>query len=974
MAYDFSKKTVSAKDLSKKRSDAVAASRKSKSKNNTVDAPEPITEDKISGSWEKDVVTLDEAKQQTKEAGSYLQAQDEEYRESQGIVQTVDTQKAGISESWNKDTVTLAEAQAQTGEAQRYVDAKTDQTNESMNDQDDVDQEARELPEYIDKDSELGRAAVASGQYRETERTGPSTVEIIRGMQPGGDRLERMAALLGVRGESSGSGDYGTDVSKGPLYVKTVTEGKSISQQMQGLFREGQEAGRGEGGISLQLDRNDYSTTSGLYERAEGAAGFVVDKFDTSTQKAVDKIPVPTIRKGVDTLQNVSVGAMEAVGGTVPLVAGVPMVGEVLIKEPKKFAQAIPTGLGLMTESVKQAAKDDPARLAGNIAGGILLGKASLKGAGSIGKGKVATGEIKSFKVDTTIKGSGLDIKTPKTPGQITSETFQHIAHRTDYTGPSPGKMIANKLDIAPSVPSTAKPVTMADAIFGKPTIRLRESVPVKNIVRDVAKDVVGKSPDGPYKSPGTIVKESMDSALEVKRPIMPDRSVSNVIGKGINDALPSGASPTGPYRTPGMIVQEGIGQAIKSKKNIVPDRSPTDIVLREIDMKLPSGASPAGPYRSPGSIARGVFDTALPKKASPTGPYKPVKSILRDEIRNVVNKYPGGKQKVRPSREPRGLTSVQPKKQPTWGSDQMEPVMSKRRPGEIPRDMPFDEPTTNVRVKKFIDQKYPTPDIAGGAKGKKFKTSADIFKPVKDTGVSTPSGSGGQMLLQVQKVEQVPKVTQAVKAKQVSKQKASELPAIKQRMETMNEFMAVETGVPRTLNQQVLGFRISEVAKTKSKAKTKQVQKVRQKQATKQVSKTRPVIVPKIASRAMVAIVPVQIVSTGSAQEILQVPVQKQEHTPIQKQKVGHVPKQKVGQVPKQEIMQDEILDQMPITEVVEKQMIRPHRKRKLLTIEGSRDPKKKSRKKSGKSHKVGGKVKKQQWYNPMDISFGEV
>jgi hypothetical protein len=754
MAYDFSKKTVSVKELSKKRSDAVAKSRsKSKSTNESIDN-EPVDTQKagISESWNKDTVTLAEARQQSREAGSYLQKRDQEYRESRGIVQTVDTQKAGISESWNKDTVTLAEARAQTGEAQRYIDAKTDQTNESMNDQDDVDQ--RELPEYIDKDSELGRAAVASGLYRVTERTGPSTVEIIRGMQPGGDRLERMAALLGVRGESSGSGDYGTDVSKGPLYVKTVTDGKSISQQVQGLFREGQEAGRGEGGISLQLDRNDYSTTSGLYERAEGAAGFVVDKFDTSTQKVVDKIPVPTIRKGVDTLQNVSVGAIEAVAGTVPLVAGVPMVGEVLIKEPKKFAQAIPIGLGLMTEAGKQAAKDDPARLAGNIAGGILLGKASLKGAGSIGKGKVATGEIKSFKVDTPIKGSGLDI--------------------------------------APSVPSTAKPVTMADAIFGKPTIRLRESVPVK---------------------------------------------------KDVYDALPFGASPTGPY--------------------------------------------------------------------------KPVKSILRDEIRNVVNKYPGGKQKVRPSREPRGLTPVQPKKQPTWYSDQMEPVMPKRRPGEIPRDMPFDEPPVNVRVKKFIDQKYPTPNIAGGAKGKKFKTSADIFKPVKDTGVSTPSGSGGQMLLQVQKVRQVPKVT-----------------------------------------------RISEVAKTKSKAKTKQVQKIRQKQATKQ--KTRLILVPKIASRAMAAIVPVQTVSTGSAQEILQVPVQKQEQNPIQKQKVRQVPKQK--------IMQDEMLDRMPITEVVEKQMIRPHRKRKLLTIEGFRDPKKKSRKKSGKSYKVGGKVKKQQWYNPMDISFGEV
>ena len=78
MAYDFSKKTVSVKDLSKKRKDAVAASRKSSSSSSSkIDTPIIEHDNVLSDSWQKDVITLEEAKQQTREAGSYLQAQQE---------------------------------------------------------------------------------------------------------------------------------------------------------------------------------------------------------------------------------------------------------------------------------------------------------------------------------------------------------------------------------------------------------------------------------------------------------------------------------------------------------------------------------------------------------------------------------------------------------------------------------------------------------------------------------------------------------------------------------------------------------------------------------------------------------------------------------------------------------------------------------------------------------------------------------
>lgn len=448
MAYDFSKKTVSVKDLSKKRKDAVAASRKSSSSSSSkIDTPIIEHDNVLSDSWQKDVITLEEAKQQTREAGSYLQAQQEEYRESQGIVQTVDTTKAGISESWNKDTVTLAEAQQQTGEAQEYINAKVDQSNEAIAQANAAQEQAQAapqpLPSQVDPDSPLGQAAIASGQYYAIRDEGhPTTIESIRQMQAHPDRTARMAALLGVRNEASGTGSEGTDVRRGPMYVKTVTEGKSIKEQMNGLFREGVDGANGEitEPSSVQFAKGNYATTYGIYQKAEtvankanAVAGRAIDAaFEvTPIEKVYDFILPGNV--GAGTIKDVNKGTVEAVTGMVPLVAGIPLAAEIAIREPEKVGSAVVLGAGLVAGSVKKQAEENPARLAGNIAGGLILGKVAGGSAKGTYKGVKGIRESRPTVADATqkVQVMGIDAEIPKVAtspniGKTAKDFFKH--------------------------------------------------------------------------------------------------------------------------------------------------------------------------------------------------------------------------------------------------------------------------------------------------------------------------------------------------------------------------------------------------------------------------------------------------------------------------------------------------------------------------------------------------------------------
>jgi hypothetical protein len=66
----------------------------------------------LSDSWNKDVITLEEAKQQSRKPDHICRHR----MKSTGNLRTLFKQwtlrRQGSSESWNKDTVTLAEAQA----------------------------------------------------------------------------------------------------------------------------------------------------------------------------------------------------------------------------------------------------------------------------------------------------------------------------------------------------------------------------------------------------------------------------------------------------------------------------------------------------------------------------------------------------------------------------------------------------------------------------------------------------------------------------------------------------------------------------------------------------------------------------------------------------------------------------------------------------------------------------------------------
>lgn len=350
----------------------------------------------LSDSWNKDTVTLDEARQQSSEAGTYLQTQYEVAQAASGIVSTVDTEDAGISDSWNKDTVTLEEAKTQTSQAQAYLDAKTEQTIAAQEaaaqaqEQAQAESQASEpqpLPSHIDPESELGKAAIASGQYYNASLI-PSSVTVGQRLQ-GSDLSERMASLLGVRSQSSGTGDEGTDVRRSPLYVKTVTEGKSIREQISGLFREGVEGATNEVTVpsSVQFSNDNYQTTYGIYQKAESLAGTINAKAGQVIDTAFEVTPIEQIYDFMlpdiittEHIKSVNKGVVEGATSLIPLVGGVPLAAEIAVKEPEKIGASVALGTGLIVGSTVKLAKEDPARLIGNIAGAAIAGKALGKG------------------------------------------------------------------------------------------------------------------------------------------------------------------------------------------------------------------------------------------------------------------------------------------------------------------------------------------------------------------------------------------------------------------------------------------------------------------------------------------------------------------------------------------------------------------------------------------------------------------
>jgi hypothetical protein len=146
-----------------------------------------------------------------------------------------------------------------------------------------------------------------------------------------------MAALLGVH-NPSGTGSVWTDVRRGPLYVKTVTEGKSIREQMNGLFREGVDGANGEitEPSSVQFSKGNYATTYGIYQKAETVASKVNNVAGKAIDAAFEVTPIEKVYDfmlpgniGADTVKEVNKGALEAVTGMIPLVAGIPLAGEI---------------------------------------------------------------------------------------------------------------------------------------------------------------------------------------------------------------------------------------------------------------------------------------------------------------------------------------------------------------------------------------------------------------------------------------------------------------------------------------------------------------------------------------------------------------------------------------------------------------------------------------------------------------------
>lgn len=377
MAYDFSKNRVSVTELSQKRADAVANSRSSNKSSSTPAATPTATQ---SDTWNKDTVTLEEARQQTEDV-------------RRGVINP-NTGSTSLELSESKETISLEQAQQQTKtEVRPATDMRATKTTEYVNDAGDVVATKVENTAYVP--IKVGSNVRQSDETVTTVTRSGNVAFIEQVDNPNVSKLPLPVATVPEIPSSNSIRDAALNLNASvdkDIVMRDMGGSGTISYME--LSTEQRKAIQQEGiWDTVKIDTTDYKTQDS-YTKSQGYAARVVTKGDNLVGKLIDAdvkitkklhINDNIAKTGVSSasVKNFVSGAVvDNAAGVVAGLGSVPIVVEAAVKEPVKTGVALGIGAGILVKDVgtNLSTPETRARTAGQLVGAIVGQKVAMNG------------------------------------------------------------------------------------------------------------------------------------------------------------------------------------------------------------------------------------------------------------------------------------------------------------------------------------------------------------------------------------------------------------------------------------------------------------------------------------------------------------------------------------------------------------------------------------------------------------------
>lgn len=396
----------------------------------------------LADSWAKETVTLEEAKVQTSQAQAYLIAKDTQTQENQAA-------HAQATQDTIARADTTKSAQMQSGLVGSNSTMYQDITGQYVPSIVSSEYASTYIANQEAAKVQAAKRAIADSQtmqliggfgdgikLSETTETEKSRSEKLSDFLAGtSNKVKSSTVVQGASGAVSAvAGSEAVkkavaveDTILGAIGMPTITQAIDTGSNVVNSISEAASYGF-SGGSSGSIKTSDKEyLTSGIARKGQEYAGKITEKGSALVSSGVDLlagkdnvIQVPSL---VGTGQTINIPSSTAksfvTGATVDMasfvvggVAGVPLLGEVAVRDPTQLAGALVGGVGLVAGGTAKMVLDEPTRFAGSLIGGAAIGKVAGTGA----KASEAIKQNRPLNTGATKKSNvmGFEAEIPK--------------------------------------------------------------------------------------------------------------------------------------------------------------------------------------------------------------------------------------------------------------------------------------------------------------------------------------------------------------------------------------------------------------------------------------------------------------------------------------------------------------------------------------------------------------------------------
>jgi len=269
-----------------------------------------------------------------------------------------------------------------------------------------------------------------------------------------GEQADRIKTLLGTENKPSGTGQEGT-ISQKPGATAKLSATTELMNTVIGGVKYGLDSEKNPITVKT-FSADDYGIGYGIYKKglpiAEGIRGKGSKVVGTGIDAIVAAnkynplsiVPDSALESGASTAKKFITGAVVNTGaGLVQGASAAPMALQVAVKEPKALGGALIFGTGVMAGATVKGLRDDPATTLGELTGAILVGKTAEAGIRQFPVKKASLTEIKG-----TGSSPGYEKLNYGTQLQINGNPILSYSKEAGLTrGPlaAPSEMLAGK-------------------------------------------------------------------------------------------------------------------------------------------------------------------------------------------------------------------------------------------------------------------------------------------------------------------------------------------------------------------------------------------------------------------------------------------------------------------------------------------------------------------------------------------------